>query len=152
MSTDENKALARRAWDEIFNQRNLDFFDAVSVADAIWHEPEREYQGTEELKQVTAGFLEAFPDLNVTVEDVLAEGEQVAVRWTQRGTHQGEMEGLGPPTGRSFELEGITIHRFEGDKIAETWEIRQSEPPAAAWACSRTVASLRRSSAGIMRT
>jgi steroid delta-isomerase-like uncharacterized protein len=122
MSVDENKALARRAWDEIFNQRNLDFFDAVSVADAIWHEPEREYQGTEELKQVSAGFLEAFPDLNVTVEDVLAEGEQVAVRWTQRGTHQGEMERLGPPTGRSFELEGITIHRFEGDKIAETWE------------------------------
>ena len=40
MSIDENKALARRAWDEIFNQRNLDFFDAVSVADAIWHEPE----------------------------------------------------------------------------------------------------------------
>ena len=83
MSIDENKALARRAWDEIFNQRNLDFFDAVSVANAIWHEPEREYQGTEELKQVSAGFLEAFPDLNVTVEDVLAEGEQVAVRWTQ---------------------------------------------------------------------
>ena len=120
--SEENKALARRAWDEVFNQRNLDFFDAVSVADAIWHEPDREFQGTEEIKQLSAGFLEAFPDLNVTVEDVLAEGEQVAVRWTQRGTHQGEMERLGPPTGRSFELEGITIHRFEGEKIAETWE------------------------------
>ena len=72
MSIDENKALARRAWDEIFNQRNLDFFDAVSVADAIWHEPEREYQGTEELKQVSAGFLEAFPDVSFSGEYLIA--------------------------------------------------------------------------------
>jgi steroid delta-isomerase-like uncharacterized protein len=112
----------RRAWDEIFNQRNLDFFDEVSVADAIWHEPDREFQGTGEIKQVSAAYFEAFPDLIVSLEDVLAEGEKVVVRWMQRGTHQGEMEELGPPTGSPFELEGITIHRFEGDKIAETWE------------------------------
>ena len=117
--SEENKALARRAWELADNP---DILEEVYAPDVVWHEPDREFHGTEEIKQLSAGFLEAFPDLNVTVEDVLAEGEQVAVRWTQRGTHQGEMERLGPPTGRSFELEGITIHRFEGDKIAETWE------------------------------
>jgi predicted ester cyclase len=64
----------------------------------------------------------AFPDLNVTVEDVLAEGEKVVSRYTVRGTHQGEVEEFGPPTGRPIEIEGITIHRIEGGKRVEEWE------------------------------
>ena len=67
-------------------------------------------------------YISAFPDLNVTVEDVIAEGEQVVTRWTIRGTHQGEIEEFGPPTGKQIELEGITIHRIEDGKIAEEWE------------------------------
>ncbi len=59
----------------------------------------------------------AFPDMNPTVEDVLAEGDKVVTRWTMRGTHQGGIEKFGPPTGRQIEVEGITIHRIEGGKI-----------------------------------
>ncbi len=122
MSTEENKTLVRRGWDEVVNQRNLDFVDEVSVADAFWHEPDREIHGTEEFRDYSATFFDAFPDLKVSIDDVITEGDKVVARWTYRGTHQGETEELGPPTGRQVEVEGITIHRFEGDKVAEYWE------------------------------
>ena len=118
----ENKALARRAWEEIFNQRNLDALDEFYAADAVWHQPDQDLQGLEEVKQWLARPFEAFPDLNVTIEDVIAEGDKVVIRYTSRGTHQGETGGLGPPTGRQIELEGIAIQRFEGDKIVEFWD------------------------------
>ena len=66
-------------------------------------------------------FFEAFPDLNVTLEDVIAEGDKVVTRWTIRGTHQGELMGIAP-TEEQIALKGITIHRIEADKIAEEWE------------------------------
>jgi steroid delta-isomerase-like uncharacterized protein len=122
MSAEENKALARRAWEEIFNQRNLDALDEFYAADAVWHQPDQDLQGLEEVKQWLARPFEAFPDLNVTIEDVIAEGDKVVIRYTSRGTHQGETGGLGPPTGRQIELEGIAIQRFEGDKIVEFWD------------------------------
>jgi steroid delta-isomerase-like uncharacterized protein len=64
----------------------------------------------------------AFPDLNVTVEEVIAEGDKAVTRWTVRGTHQGEIEEFGPPTGKQVELKGLTMHRIEGGKIVEEWE------------------------------
>jgi predicted ester cyclase len=60
--------------------------------------------------------------MNVTVEDVIAEGDKVVTRVTLRGTHQGETEEFGPPTGRQVELKGITISRIEGGKIVEDWD------------------------------
>ena len=74
------------------------------------------------MKQFLALNFQAFPDFNVTVEDVIAEGEKVVSRYTFRGTHQGETEEFGSPTGRQFELEGISMHRFEDGKIVEDWE------------------------------
>jgi steroid delta-isomerase-like uncharacterized protein len=122
MTTEENKALLRRAWDEFYNQRNLDFIDEVFVDDVIVHEPDRDLRGTEEVKQYLATYLDAFPDQSATVEDVIAEGDKVVSRYTVRGTHQGETEELGPPTGRQIEFEGITLYRFEGDKLVEVWD------------------------------
>ena len=92
----------------------------VLPPDFVWHEPDQDIQGSEEAKQFVATFLEAFPDLNVTVEDEIAEGDKVVTRWTIRGTHQGELMGIAP-TEKQIELKGITIHRIEGDKIAEEW-------------------------------
>ena len=66
--------------------------------------------------------MEAFPNLNVTLEDEIAEGDKVVTRWTIRGTHQGELMGIAP-TEEQIELKGITIYRIEADKkIAEEWE------------------------------
>ncbi len=93
MLAEENKTLARRAWEMVFNQRNLDALDVFYAADAVWHQPDQDLQGLEEVKQWLARPFEAFPDLNVTVDDMIAEGDKVVIRYTSRGTHQGETGG-----------------------------------------------------------
>lgn len=119
--SEANKAIARRSW-EIVNKRNPDALEEVYAADSILHEPDQDLNGTEEVKQYLSLYVSAFPDMNVTVEDAIAEGNQAVTRWTLRGTHEGEVEEFGPPTGRQVELAGITIHRIESGKIVEEWE------------------------------
>jgi steroid delta-isomerase-like uncharacterized protein len=119
--SEDNKALAQRSW-EIVSQRNPDLLEEVYAADIVWHEPDQDVQGLEEAKQFYSMYLSAFPDLHVTVEDVMAEGDKAVTRWTIRATHQGEIEEFGPPTGRQVESNGITIHRIEGSKRVEEWE------------------------------
>ncbi len=121
MSAEENKALARRSW-EVVNQRNPDLIEEVYAPNFVWHEPDRDIQGYEQARQFVSTFFKGFPDINCSVEDAIAEGEQVVTRWTIRGTHQGETEEFGPPTEKQIELKGITIHRIEGGKIVEEWE------------------------------
>ena len=117
MSAEDNKTLARRSW-EVTD--NLDLLDEVYAADFVWHEPDQDIQGSEEARQFINMYKSAFPDLRVTVEDVLAEGDQAVTRWTIRGTHRGDLMGTAP-TERKIELKGITIHRIEGGKIVEEW-------------------------------
>ncbi len=119
--SEANKDLAQRSW-EIVSQRNPDLLEEAYAADIVWHEPDQDVQGLEEAKQFYSMYLSAFPDFNATVEDVIAEGDKAVTRWTIRGTHQGEIEEFGPPTGKQVEIKGITIHRIEGGKIAEEWE------------------------------
>ncbi len=116
---EDNKALARRSWEVVDNP---DLIDEIYASDLVWHEPDQDIHGLEEARQFVTMYKTAFPDLNVTVEDVISEGDNVVTRYTIRGTHQGEIEEFGPPTGRQIELEGITIHRIEDGKIAEEWE------------------------------
>jgi steroid delta-isomerase-like uncharacterized protein len=116
--SEENKALAHRSWESVDNPDTL---DEVYAPDVVWHQPEGDIQGLEEAEQFVAMITTAFPDMSVTVEDVIAEGDKVVTRVTIRGTHQGEVEEYGPPTGKQVELEGITIHRFEDGKIVEEW-------------------------------
>jgi steroid delta-isomerase-like uncharacterized protein len=116
--SEENKALARRSWEAA---DNLDILDEVYAPDFVWHDPDQDIRGHEEARQFVTMYKTAFPDLSATVEDEIAEGDKVVTRWTIRGTHQGETEEFGPATGRQVELEGITIHRFEGGKIVEEW-------------------------------
>jgi steroid delta-isomerase-like uncharacterized protein len=111
----------RRAW-ELGSQGNPDALEEVYAADVVWHEPDQELQSLEEVKQFAGTYFTALPDTSFTVEDMLAEGDKVVTRWTARGTHHGETEDFGPPTGRQVEVEGITIHRLEGGKIVEEWE------------------------------
>ncbi len=119
--SEENKALARRSW-EIVSQRNPDALEEVYAADSVLHEPDQDLQSLEEVKQYLSMYVSAFPDLDVTVEDVIAEGDKAVTRWTLRGTHQGEIEEFGPPTGRQVEVGGISIQRIEDGKIVEEWE------------------------------
>jgi len=81
-----------------------------------------EASGAQLLKEVFGRLVAAFPDLHVTVEDVIAEGDKVVSRNTVTGTHRGEYLGI-PPTGRSITYNEIFIVRFAGGRIAETWGV-----------------------------
>lgn len=122
MSTEENIALLRRAWDEVYGQKRLDFIEEFVLDDVIAHEPDGDVRGIEEFKRYLATYLAAFPDTSVTVEDVIAEGDKVVSRYTVRGTHEGATEEYGPPTGKQLVIEGITVYHFKGGKLAEMWD------------------------------
>jgi steroid delta-isomerase-like uncharacterized protein len=117
--SENNKTLARRSWEVVDNP---DLIDEIYASDLVWHEPDQDVHGLEEARQFVTMYKTAFPDLNVTVEDVISEGDNAVTRYTIRGTHQGEIEEFGPPTGRQMELQGITIHRIADGKIVEEWE------------------------------
>jgi predicted ester cyclase len=72
------------------------------------------------IKQFAAGMREAFPDLQVTIEEQRAEGDRVLTRFRTRGTHQGELWGI-PPTGKEVQITNMSMCRIEGGKMAEEW-------------------------------
>jgi steroid delta-isomerase-like uncharacterized protein len=114
------KALSNRFVEEIFHRRNLDAIDELFTADAVIHDPGLELKGPEAIRPGVRSLLGAFPDLRITVEDQIAEGDRVAVRYRGEGTHRGEWRGI-PATGKRISYTGILIQRFEGGKIAEFW-------------------------------
>jgi steroid delta-isomerase-like uncharacterized protein len=118
-----NKELARRFMDEVWNKGNLAFIDQVTVPNFVSHDPaspENTGGGVEGVRRFAEMFRSAFPDIQMTVEDVIAEGDKVVTRWTVRATHQGELMGI-PPSGNRVEVTGISIDRIEGGKFVETW-------------------------------
>ena len=125
MSTEENKALVRREIEELFNHTgNLDVAEEVYAPDFVGHGPTmpEDLHGVEAAKQFAATFRSAFPDLTCTIEDQIAEGDKVVTRWSASGTHQGETEELGPPTGDRMEITGISIERISEGKVVESWD------------------------------
>ncbi len=121
--SEENKAVVRREMEEIFNHTgNLDAAEEIFSPDYVSHEPTSgEVRGIEGAKQFAATYRQAFPDLENTIEDMVAEGDEVVVRFRGSGTHQGETEAFGPPTGERMEITGITIKRLSEGKIVEAW-------------------------------
>jgi steroid delta-isomerase-like uncharacterized protein len=117
-----NKDLARRVIEEVFNQGKLEVADELIAEGSISHDPALPEPaiGPEGLKQTVDGYRTAFPDLRVTIEDQIAEGDRVVTRWSARGTHEGDLWGLAP-TGKEGTVTGITIDRMEGGKIVESW-------------------------------
>lgn len=122
MTTENNKAIARTLTEEVFNRGNLAVADKIIAPDFIHHDPNtKEFQsGPEGFKRFLARYRDAFPDLHITIEQQIAEGDLVVDRWTGSGTHSGELMGI-PPTGKKVTLCGISIHRIVGGKITETW-------------------------------
>jgi steroid delta-isomerase-like uncharacterized protein len=116
-----NKALAIRTAEEVWNKGNLDVVDEIYDADFVYHDPGAgEIRGCEGYKQFVAMYRTAYPDLQFTVEDVIAEEDKVVGRWSSGGTHQGEMMGI-PATGKRVTSTGMSIFRCEGGKIVEAW-------------------------------
>jgi steroid delta-isomerase-like uncharacterized protein len=123
MSIEENKAVVRRFAEEILNEKKLDRADQIMAQDYIDHAAiPGQGPGLQEVKQKKwAMWVAAAPELRVRTDDMFAEGDRVAVRWTAEGTHQGQLMGV-PPTGKQFRFTGLSIFRVTEGKIAEQWE------------------------------
>ena len=121
MSAEENKAIQRRIY-EAFSQGNLAVLDELIAPDVISHEerlPGME-PGLEGLKQSLTMFHSAFPNLTMTPEEIIAEGDMVAARIVVQGTNTGEFMG-NPPTGKQINFAGFDINRFADGKLVEHW-------------------------------
>lgn len=116
--SERNKALARAIADQVWSRGNYDLVDELIAEDYVGHPSE--VRGTEGYKQFFADLRRAFPDVHFTVDDTIAEGNRVVVRWTCRGTHRGEYEGI-PPTGRRAEFTGVDALSFVDGKATECW-------------------------------
>jgi len=119
---EENKATSRRFYEELFNWGNLDAAEEMVTPGFVLHDPNipEEPRGPDGLKRFVAMYREAFPDIGFTIEDQVAEGENVATRWVARGTHRGEFMGI-VPTGNRVTMRAFTLHRFSEGKIVEDW-------------------------------
>ena len=121
MSTEDNKALIRRFYEEVFNKRNLAAINDFYAPDHIDHTlPPGLPVGPDGTKQAIAMTLSGFSDLRVTIEDMIAEGDKVVIRFTTHGTQQGTLGGI-PTTGKQVAVMTIEITRIAGGKIVEDW-------------------------------
>jgi predicted ester cyclase len=120
MSTAENKAVIRRGFEEGINQRNPQVYDDVIAPTYVNHDFPAPTPGIDGFKQVISLFLTAFPDMQVSIEDALAEGDKVATRGVLRGTHHGAFLGI-PPTGKPVAVKYIDIWRVENGTGVENW-------------------------------
>ena len=119
--SEANKAISRRIFD-IFSGGDLSILDEVLADNYVDHNPfPGQAPGREGVKQIVTDMRAAFPDLEVTQEDQIAEGDKVVTRWSASGTHQGEFQGI-PPTGKRVDVTGIVIDRIAGGKITDHWE------------------------------
>ena len=123
---EDNKALARRWFDEVINQRNLDAIEDIYSSDYRYHGPEgQEMQGLRTAREFAASVLAASDDRHAVVEQQVAEGDLVVTRFISRGHQTGPYRGL-EATGKLWITEGIDISRIENGKIVEDWEIIHS--------------------------
>jgi steroid delta-isomerase-like uncharacterized protein len=118
MPAEENKALVRRFVEEFWNEGNTAAADELMAVDAAIHMPTGEVADPDGLKSFAGTWRESFPDWHSTFEELIAEGDRVAERWTGRGTHRGRLQGI-PSTGKRVEVPGSVFFRIVGGKIVE---------------------------------
>src|SRR6202166_4684363 len=117
---ESNKNVVRRLFEEIWNKGNLQVTDELFAPNYAHHDASTPDvgRGPESEKKRATLYRTAFADLRLTVEDIIAEGETVMARWSCRGTHKGELNGIAP-TGKQFAISGVTVCRVAGGKIVE---------------------------------
>ena len=120
--TVDNKTIARRLYEECFNKGNLGLVDEIVSESFVSSTPNPGGlpPNREGFKQTVTLLRSGFPDLAMTVDDMVVEGDMVAVRVTARGTHKNEFMGI-PPTGKQVTMTGMDFMRFENGKVVERW-------------------------------
>jgi len=120
MSIETQKAIVRRYIDQILNDQRLDLIDEFFVDNVELHGVGPGIIGRTALAEFYAMFSAAFPDWHTVIDDMVAEGDKVVVRYTAASTHKGEFRGI-PATGKSYTQNTIVIYRLTNGKIAEGW-------------------------------
>ncbi len=117
-----NKFVIRRSFEELWNKGNLSLVDELFTPNYEHHDPSTPDfgRGPESEKKRATLYRTAFPDLQLTIEDIIAEGQTVMARWSCRGTHKGDLSGIAP-TGKQVTISGVTIARFTNGKMVEGW-------------------------------
>ncbi len=120
--SERNKAIVRRSFDEVYNQGNLAVVDELVSNDFVAHISDQDIHGSSHMKQYVRQLRQAFPDLHVSIDDQVAEGDKVVTRWTATGTQSGVFQGI-PPTGRRGTMSGIDIDYVIDGKTVECWSL-----------------------------
>jgi len=118
--SEQNKTVVRRLFDELWNKGNLQVADELIAPTYQHHDASTPDlgKGPEGEKKRVNLYRTAFHDFRLNLEDLLADGETVVARWSCRGVHKGELNGIAP-TGKQFAITGVTIARFSSGKIVE---------------------------------
>ena len=118
--------MQRRFMEAAFGQGNMDVVDELIASDYVHHFPDDAegggVRGPEGMKELIGSFRSAFPDIEFTIEEQVAEEDKVVMRLTARGTHEGELQGI-PPTSRRVTVMGMVMSRSAGGKMVESWEL-----------------------------
>ena len=115
-----NETVVRRLIEEVLNRGQTGLLTELVAVDHIGHDPFGDHYGPDGTRIVVAEYRSAFPDLAVTIEDLVAARDTVSWRFNLRGTHAGSFMGI-PPTGRVVTTPGIAIAHLVGGKVAESW-------------------------------
>lgn len=119
--------MSRRWFEEVWNQRQMEKIDEFLCSESFAETEGGILRGAEQFKtQMYKPFLAAFPDLHVTIDGVVAQAEEVVVRWRATGTHSGDGLGM-PPTGKGLAIRGMTWHRYAEGKLLEAWDCWNQE-------------------------
>lgn len=123
MSVEQNKAIVRRYYDEVLNRGHISVLDEIAAEQYVENDPfPGQGQGRSELKARVSTLLTAFSPCTFTIEDIVAEGDRVVVRWRSSGNHSSEFLGM-PATNRDYTVAGIDIHRLTDAGMAEHWHV-----------------------------
>lgn len=120
----ENKELVREFVDEMFNEGNLDRLEAYVTEEYVEHAAvgQADFEGPDAVREYHAGIQTAFPDFEITIHDLVADGTKVALRSSQTGTHEGSFMDI-DPTGETVESSGMAIYRIDDGQLAEKWAL-----------------------------
>jgi len=120
--SEQNKNAVRRLFEEVWNKGYVPVADELFASTYTHHDSSTPDvgRGPESEKKRVSLYRNAFPDLRLTIEDLIAEGETVMARWSCRGTHRGDLNGIAP-TGKQFTISGVSIARFASGKMVEGW-------------------------------
>lgn len=121
--SEQNKALARRGLEEVWNQGKLSTIDELVGSNATYHDPNvpgGKFTGPDGLRQFVEIYRAAFPDVRISVNDQIADGDKVVTRWTATGTQTGQLMGIAP-TNKHATVTGVDIARYQDGKVVEAW-------------------------------